>query len=411
MFNVSSLKTRIDDLRRDETSGTIDTNDIIGSINGTIDDLRSDVDISTVVNSKYFYYLCGKIDYSISNVLSVSDFSNYKDLRVAFSISEEFDYVTANDFAKYASNVADTVTTGKNAVSVETKGGDNVLKVLYQGALSKSVLHTAADHDVNGTWTANTTTSDALTVTTDTAEYIENAGSINFDIDVSQSAANHYAEIYVDDMTAVDLSGDAMNNRARIRMWVYIPSVTYISSFTLRWGSSNTAYHAVTVTVPANGGSFVNGWNELEFAWESASDTGTPDDSAINYLLFRVTYSSSQGDDTDFRINNIVAYEPKRLELVYYSKNLVDDGSGVSQEYVTSVTGTERILVPGAYLELFALGAVADIFDQQGDTAADALRYRARYNQMRIRFKAEVGVTKKRMGNPRFGIKNPWPKF
>lgn len=408
MFNVSSLKTRIDDLRRDTTSGTIDSNDIIGSINGVIDDLRSDIDLSTAVKNKYFYYLSDRPDYSVTNVLGITDFSNVKDLRVAFGDAEDFEAVTPNDFARYTSNAPGTVWTTKNVYAIETKAGDEILRVIYQSPLSKTELHLANDYDANGTWTADTSGSDAYQVATDPSEYILNGGAVRFNVDVSQSV-NNYAQIYNSGMTPVDISSDALYLRGRIRMWVHIGTPTYVTSFTLRWGSDSSDYYTVTVTAPANGGSFQAGWNELEFAWENATTTGVPDDSVMNYILFRVTYSASQADDYNYRISDIVMYEPKRLDLYYYSKHWVDNGSGTTQEYVTSLTGAERILAPGGYLELFALGTAADIFDQQGDTAQDALRYRARYNSMKDRFKMEVGTRKLRKQGMRNRIYSPWP--
>lgn len=413
MFNVSTLKSRVDDLRKDTTSGTIDTNDIINSVNGVIDELRGDMDLSTSVNSKYFYYLADKTDYSITNVIGATDFSNVKDIRVAHSQPEDFDYMTGNDFARMATNVPDTIQWPRNAYAVENMNGDDILRVVYTKPLAKSALHLANSYSNNGTWTADTTTSDAVTVATDTAEWIEYSGSVKFDIDVSQSV-NNQADIAITDMTAVDLSGDSLYQRARIRMWIYIPTPTYTTGFTLRWGSSNTVYWSKAITAPANGGSFVAGWNELEFDWSTASSTGSPgvtDAAAIDYMLLRVSYSASQADDTGVRFNSIVAYEPKRLETVYYSKYWVDNGTGTKQEYVTTLTGSERILVPGSYLEFFALGTVADIFDQQDDAAEDAVRYRARFERMKDKFKAEVGVTKNRKGNARFRLHSPWPTF
>lgn len=408
MITVSTLSTRLDNKRRDTTSGNITSSDKISAINAAINQLRAVVDISTAVERKYFTYLPGIYEYSVANNLGLTDFSNVKQIRIANEPDQvPWERCSANDFTYAAGN--------KNAFAIEGVDEDTMLKVSYLGSAIRADIHNASAYNNNGTWAADLATSDAENVASDTAEYWNYRGSIKFDVDVSNSV-NNYAQISVSDMAAVNLSSDALNGRARIRMKVFIPAggVTDLTNFGLFWGSSSTNYWSETATAQATGGGFqADAWNDIEFDWTSASVTGSPDASAIDYLNFRVTYGAGYTDKTGFRINDIVAYEPKRLELMYYSDFWVDNGTGTArQEEVTTLTGAERITIPGAYLELLADGAVADIFHQQGSATANE------YEAFQAKFVADapamfraIGTKKLNKGDIKAKPRNPWPSW
>lgn len=151
----------------------------------------------------------------------------------------------------------------------------------------------------NGTWNAS---SDATNVTTDTTNQKRGAGCVNFDIDVSASVNNN-AFISNSTLAAVDLS--AANQTGDIRLWFNMPDTTNLTSFTVRWGSDATNYYEKTETTQAGGTAFVDGWNYLSFDWSAATTTGSPVDSAIDYVLVQVNYTSSQADETDVLVDSI----------------------------------------------------------------------------------------------------------
>lgn len=159
-------------------------------------------------------------------------------------------------------------------------------------------------YDEEGTWVAEL---DATNVTTDLDEFKTGNGSVNFDIDVSADAGN-VAAITNSTFTSEDL--DAFEDSGKWRIWVYLPDVTYMTSVTLRWGSSSTVYWSLVVTQDYKDEAFKDGWNLLEFDWSDSAvtETGSPvtaDAAAIDYLQLRFTYSANQPDDTDFRIGSI----------------------------------------------------------------------------------------------------------
>ena len=109
-----------------------------------------------------------------------------------------------------------------------------------------------------GTWTLDTTNGDGTNLTVDTNEYKQGSASLNFDVDVSQTA-NNKVILYNSTLTEMDLS--SYEDLAAFIFWVYIPDVTYFSSVTLYWGSDSSNYWSATVTTDMNGTAWASGWN------------------------------------------------------------------------------------------------------------------------------------------------------
>lgn len=176
-----------------------------------------------------------------------------------------------------------------------------------------------------GTWTADTTNSDALNLTVDTLEYKNGSASLNFDIDVSQSA-NNRATIYNSGITAKDLSD--YENLASFVFWVYFPTVTYASSVTLYVGSDSSNYYSGTSTTDINGNAFVVGWNQIKVDWDDMTATSSPDSSSVAYIRFDINYTASQGDDTDYRIDDLRIIRPENLVFWYTTSYIGTSNAG-----------------------------------------------------------------------------------
>jgi len=205
-----------------------------------------------------------------------------------------------------------------------------------------------ASYDGNGTWEANTgsdaTGSDATGVDTDVNLSRYNSSSVRFDIDVSQST-NNYAEISVDDMSAIDLS-DIDKNSAHL-IEVYIPDATYISSVILRWGSSSGAYFTKTETTQADGRAIQSGWNTFKLEWDDASQVSSPDNEAINYGLFRIAYSASQGDMKGIRINYWRCAPAEVIPVDYATSAIAKDSDGAYKTVIDDLN--YLLLCSGSY--------------------------------------------------------------
>src|SRR3990167_650643 len=84
-----------------------------------------------------------------------------------------------------------------------------------------------------GTWTLDATNGDGTNLTTDVNEYTQGSASLNFDLDVSQTA-NNKAVLYNSTLTALDLSD--YEDISSFIFDFYIPDNLYSTSFTFYWG-------------------------------------------------------------------------------------------------------------------------------------------------------------------------------
>lgn len=254
--------------------------------------------------------------------------------------------------------------TNMTAVGIQNRAKTLFLK--FRGRHTAIGVNSASGRTTNGTWTADTSGSDATNVTTDTTTYRKHSGSVNFDVDVSQSS-NNFAQISNSTMSQVDLSDE--ESLAHFLLEFYIPSVTNISSCTLRWGNDASNYWERTVTTNVNGGALANGWNTLDFFWGDATQTGTVDETAIDYILFRVTYTASQADDTDFRINDIRAVVAESVDIRFSTAYIATNASGT---LIDEITATSDVMLFSTVDTKFLNAVIAGcLFQLFGDTYTD----------------------------------------
>lgn len=221
--------------------------------------------------------------------------------------------------------------------SFENDGANLSIRIKSAEEPQYANIHSCNSLTDNGTWSANTTTSDATNLYANTQNFIEGSGALSLDVDVSQSV-NNYAEISNSTMAAVNLT-DYLNVGA-IFFNVYMPSVTSISSVTLRLGSDASNYYESTQTVRHDGGAFRAGDNLIRVDWSDFSTTGTPVITALDYTLFRITYAAAMTDTGGFLLDHIVARLGKYHELYYYSEHLVLNSSSVRQRSFTTENDT-----------------------------------------------------------------------
>lgn len=378
---IQTIQSIGDDRRRDSTSGSIDSTKKLRAVVDTLQQIHSYANWNFTTRNKVINYFAAESDYNVPDVLSITDFKDVKDLRV------EDDHT--NRFLKVAPGEFDTRNgsgdTG-NFFAVEYRLGDPMLRINYAGGATPTQVGNTSDHDADGTWTPDTSTSDATNVTTDTNEYRVDGGSVNFDIDVSQSV-NNQADISVTTAATTDLS-NFLDFGAIFGYW-FIPAIDTITGATLRWGSSSSDYYSASTTTNTQNGSLEAGWNRVKFDMVGASSTGSPDIAAIDYLLFRTSYAAGQVDDTDYRINGFKFYIPSRLELLYYSSFTAANSSGTWISEPTATTDT--ILIPDRYREVVVQGYLVNLFGQMGKLDEMAIAQK-RFDRMLAMMAREFGV-------------------
>jgi hypothetical protein len=179
-------------------------------------------------------------------------------------------------------------------------------------------------------------TGDASNLSIDGNNYISGTGSLMYDL----ATGGTTAMITNPDMTAIDLT-DYKNHE--IFVWQYIPSVTLLTSFTARWGSSASDYWSATVTTAHNGLAFKVGWNLLKFSWPT-TDTGTPDVTAVNYFQLIINKTALAAASNNWRTDFVIARAGDVHDIRYYSEYFWKTAAGVYQPKATDDTD---ILIAG----------------------------------------------------------------
>lgn len=228
--------------------------------------------------------------------------------------------------------------------AVERTDGDSYLLISHKTPYVKNQLATfdTLTADFGGTWTADTTDSDATNLTLDSVEFKQGSGCLNFDVDVSQSG-NNRATIYNAFDTTTDIS--ELTDLGSFLFKVYIPENQYTSSVTFTWSSDTGAtpstianYWSATATTDYNGNTLADGWNTVKINWADATATGSPSASAISYIQFAINYTASQVDDTDYRIDDLTLVRPEKLTFHYVSAYIGTNNSGTDINAFTATT-------------------------------------------------------------------------
>lgn len=205
----------------------------------------------------------------------------------------------------------------ENSWAIEHRDKASFLAVNYNAKHRAKILSEFDSLTIDGgEWVADTTNGDATNLTIDSNEFKSGNGSLNFDLDVSQTG-NDKAIIHNVGLNALDLSD--YEDLGSFIMEIYIPDITYSTNFKLRWGTSTSKYWEDTVTTDIDGGSFVAGWNTIKFVWLGSTKTSTPDKADIQYIALEYTFNASQTDETDIRLDYLRIVRPEQLTFFYTS--------------------------------------------------------------------------------------------
>lgn len=227
----------------------------------------------------------------------------------------------------------------------------------------------------NGTWTTGGTASN---LAVNNMNFVQGAGSLQFDTTIGAA--------YLENSTMSVVNLSSVVNQASMFVWVYVPTGTTLASVDLRWGSSSSSYYHKTVTLNQEGNAFVNGWNQCQFDWVSATIVGSPNSASIGYA--RTTLNVT-GTLTGCLLNGLDSILGTILSYEYYSKYMFRDAAtGAFQETVTDDSNLIN-LDTESYNLFFNLLAYFSSQQQQGLDASfnDGPFFLAQYQQSLARYK------------------------
>ena len=242
-----------------------------------------------------------------------------------------------------------------------------------------TTLNEANGVSTNGIWTA---VAPGTNVRVDNVNYAAGTGSIQFDLPVGVPATGGVQNT---NSNSTDIS--AMLNQGTLFCYVYLPTASAVTSVTLKWGSSSSAYYSVTATATQSNTTFNNGWNLIAFPWLGATVVGSPNPATITYLSVGFTYDGTA--QTGVHVDNIVARMGQVLNCEYYSKYLFRSTAGVFQETVLDDSDLVN-LDTETYNLLFNLVTYYSCQQQQGldSTFFDGSFFLQEYNKGIERYQA-----------------------
>lgn len=321
--------TIMDELLRDGVSETIDTIDLRStkrsvqlSLAGR-NDIIYDEDTGTFDLPTLVAVGQQALDNEYHCPIDVKDY-DVIDIRKRVDRSKPYSLVSEEEF-DIRKNVENYIFAIKDREQIRT------LMVNGVDDINTLDIHDCDTYNGNGTFSA---VGDASAIATEITDYVEGDGAVSF----SSSNTQVTAGITNTGFTSVDLSA---YEDQKVFVWVKIPTtvdLTKLTSFTLQWGSDASNYLSKTVTRNNESIAFYHGWNLLKFDWASATETGTPDLTAIDYVSFYMTKDVTMGAVTGWIVDRILASIDSGVDLIYYSKYgwQSEDGAWKSRSTVDS---------------------------------------------------------------------------
>jgi len=267
-----------------------------------------------------------KVTSDIADLLTGGDLRREKDLQ-NFSFTHKSSRELAEDIGQGS---------GESAWTIERKDTDTYVGINHFSKYKAKQVATFNSLTADGgTWTIDETTSDTTNLSVDTIEFEEGTASLNFDLDVSQSANNRATIL---NSTYSSANWAAYEDLAAHVLKVYLPDVDTFTSVTVYWGTDSSNYWSATTTTAFNGTDWTEGWNMLSVDWADAAATGSPDSEDIGWLRVDYNYEAGQGDDTDFRLDDWIVVRPEKLTFHYITYKVGVDNADADIFKFTATT-------------------------------------------------------------------------
>lgn len=258
----------------------------------------------------------------------------------------EFNLTTAEQFRQHNGAV-------KGEIAVDDYNGS---RVLYISSRVNSLMLTVAELDsLSSGATSNWLLfGDAVSVARDDADYVMGNGSIKFNL---SAAGGTTAGIQNANVNNVDIT-DYLGGTSAFFVYAKITDTTNLTSYTLRFGNSDSVYYSKTVTAQNDGTAFVNGWNLLRFDISSLTEVGSVDDTAIDYFAIFMNKSALKISESDYKFDWLVLMKGEIHNVHYYSTYGWQSSAGA---YKQNATDDGDLIVAGEqeYALLIKMGIAA----------------------------------------------------
>lgn len=288
----------------------------------------------------------GVFDYPINENIYEADLVDIRPQGVSRPI---WDFTVKTNQANF-DRTKSYYTNGTRA-AFQYNNGTPIIRIVTQGTTPQVLLDSM--NSTSG-WTAAGTASG---LAQDTASYWQAPASLRFNVTTGTGTLTK--TINQADLTSYVGVGVAF-------LAVYIPNVTNLTSITLKLGSSASDYYSVTSTTGFTGAWTANNWLLVPFDFSTASTTGTPDWSAVDYAQVSIVAS---GTETNFHVGELFISQPCPYQILYQSPAIFL-ASGTSTPTSTITLNTDEIILNVAPYNIYLYeSAMAVLENMSGDVA------------------------------------------
>lgn len=231
---------------------------------------------------------------------------------------EDYDLVSPNEFDRRKR-------VERNLATIVNDGLTRRLRVSSNIGNISATLSTMEDTNWGTFDTDGVNDSD---VKVDNDDYIEGNGAIRFQTDTTDTTDSTVG-IQNTSIDAVDISSYLARGSAMVDAKITTYD-TGIHQLTLRLGSDSGNYYQFSDSSQNDCSAFRTGWNKVRFDLANRTTTGTPVDTAIDYVaLFwsrdTTTTALLHLNDTDWGFDNLRLFRGKNHIISYYSRNVWQD--------------------------------------------------------------------------------------
>lgn len=316
---------------------------------------KKTVSLGTIYNGVYSYALPS--DLKGNKIIDIKPQSNRNGDIFVQNFGQNFDISKGTD----------------NKFNIKLNAGVKTIQISAPALLPPTVITNASSINDGGTWTGTVTD-----IRNNSINFIKN-GSIEFDI------LGATPTIYNETLSSIDLSDH--EDQSSLFYYVYIPNASALTSLVFKWGNSDSNYWTCTATTTQENTAFQNGWNLIKCNWDSATEVGTPDSTAVNYVS--ITLNTDGTAQTGCKINYITSNLGQILEADYYSSYFFKDS--ITDAFKETVTSDEDIInLETENINLF-LYLVASYSSQQilgANASYDVKYYETKYLDAKIKYQA-----------------------
>ncbi len=236
-------------------------------------------------------------------------------------------------------------------VALQYNNGIPIARIVTQGTTPQVILDQM--NDTTG-WTASGTASG---LAQDNSSYWQSPSSLRFNLTTGTGTLTKA-------INSANIS--SYQGIGVVFLAVSIPDVSVLTSITLKLGSSSVNYDSVTSTEGFTGAWTEDNWLLVPFDFATASTTGTPDWSAIDYAQVSIT---TTGTETNFHVGQLFISLSTPYQILYQSPTIFL-ASGATSPTSTITANTDEIILNTAPYNIYLYeSAYAVLENMSGDLA------------------------------------------